>query len=103
MYDPVAVRSLERVADLNGNRDRALERHRARQRLTVDVLHHQIRGRTFRADVMQRADVRMIECRDRPSLAIEPATKRRIAGEEFGKDLDSNRAIETRVARSVDL
>jgi hypothetical protein len=38
------------------------------RRFAFDQLHHQI----VRADIVQRADVRVIQCGDRARLALEP-------------------------------
>ena len=46
---------------------RVLGRQRAAQRRAVDVLHHQV----VRADVVQRADVRMVQRGDRARLLLE--------------------------------
>ena len=53
-------------------------------------------------DVIERADVRMIEARDRSRFALEPlrnADSKHVRRE----NLDRDRAIEPRVARLVDL
>ncbi len=55
------------------------------------------------ADVVERADVRMVELRDRAGFAVEPLAELRISGEGFGQDLDGDDAIEARVAGLVDL
>ena len=55
------------------------------------------------ANVMQRADVGMVQARDGPSLAIEALPGVRTAGEMLGQDLDGDGAIEPRVAGAVDL
>jgi hypothetical protein len=63
------------------------------QRRTFDQLHDEIVG----ADVVQRADVRVVERRDRPRLALEAVA------EMLGGHLDRHVASETRVARAVHL
>ena len=67
MQDPLGVRGVERAGDLNGQRHRGGGGQRAAQRRAVDVLHHQI----VRADVVERADVGMIQRRDRARLLRE--------------------------------
>ena len=42
-----------------------------RQRLAFEILHDEERGAVLLAHVVQRADVRMIELRDRAGFAIE--------------------------------
>ena len=55
------------------------------------------------ADVVERADVRMIELRDRARFAIEPLAELRIGGEQVRQDLDRDDAIEAGIAGFVDL
>ncbi len=55
------------------------------------------------ADVVDAADVRMVQRRDRAGLALEARTPIGIAGQFARQHLDRHRAIEARVARAVDL
>ena len=55
----------------------------------------------FFTDVVERADVRMVQRGDRPRLTIESLAELRIRGERFRQDLDRDRALQPRVARSV--
>ena len=54
------------------------------------------------ADVVERADVRMIERRDRARLALEALAQLRVGRERRRQDLDRDRAVEPRVAGAVD-
>jgi hypothetical protein len=47
--------------------------------------------------------MRMVELRNRASLAIEPLTELRVGRKRGGQDLDGDRAIEPRVAGFVHL
>ena len=72
MDDPGPVRLVERIRDLNTVAQNLLERQRpfrqfVRQRFALEQLHHQV----VLADVVQRADVRVIERRDRLRLTLE--------------------------------
>jgi hypothetical protein len=69
------------------------------QRLPLDVLHHEKRGRF--GDIVERADVRMRELRDRAGLAVKALAKLWIGRQTLGEDLDRDGAIQTRVARFV--
>src|SRR4051812_48652589 len=71
--------------------------------LAVQILHNQIVRPVVLADVMQRADVRMIEGRNRACLPLKPAAQIAILGDVSGKHFDGDGAIEARVAGSVDL
>ena len=59
--------------------------------------------RRWSPDVVQRADVRMVERRDGARFALEALAELGIGGECVGQDLDRDDAIEPRVARLVDL
>ncbi len=67
MRDAFFVRGVEGIADLRGVFQRLVERQRAFERRPVDKLHHQIVG----SDVVQVADVGMIERGDGAGLALE--------------------------------
>ena len=106
--DARAVRLVERRRDLDRRLERLVDRERAlrqpiRQRLAFEILHDEERGAVLLADVVQRADVRMIELRDRAGFAIEALAELRVGGEGVGENLDRDRAIEPRVAGFVHL
>jgi predicted nucleotidyltransferase len=55
------------------------------------------------ADVVQRADVRMIQRRDRARFAIEPLAQAGILGGAARQDLDRDGPIEPCITRAIDL
>src|SRR5438105_4809288 len=55
------------------------------------------------ADVVQRADVGMVELRDRARLAVEAGLHVGSGGEGGVEDFDGDDAVEAGIARSVDL
>ena len=55
------------------------------------------------ADVVERADVRMVRAARSRGFALEPRAELRIASEGFGQNLDGDGAIEAGVARLVHL
>jgi hypothetical protein len=69
----------------------------------LDVLHDEERdgvragGGALVADVVQRADVRMVQGRDRARFTLEALAER------AGDRLDRNGAIQPRVDRAIDL
>ena len=84
---------------------RLLERQRAlrqpvRERLAFEILHDEVRGAVLLAHVVQRADVRMIELRDRARLAVEPLAELRIGGECLGRILIAT-VRSSRVSRAL--
>ena len=54
------------------------------------------------ADVVQRADMRMVERRGRLGLALKALERRRILQQLRGKELDRHLPAEPRVLRAVD-
>jgi hypothetical protein len=99
---------IERNRDVNGSCAAAAACNQphlepAGQRLALEVLHDEIRRAVLFADVVQRADVRVLELRDRARFTIEPLSELRIASKRGWKDFDGDDAIETRVAGLVDL
>ena len=108
MHDAGAMRRVERLGDLNRDGQRLVDRQRAafepgRQRLAVDQLHDEKRHALVLADVVERADVRVRQARDRPRLALEPLAELGVGGQCCRQDLDRDGAIEPRVARPIDL
>ncbi len=59
--------------------------------------------RSIAADVVQHADVRMIERRDRLRLTLESLARGDVGGQSGREHLDRNDAIEPRVAASIHL
>ena len=114
MDDAAAMRGGERARNLDGVLERGVERHRAArlgERGAVEKLHDQktdfgvvvVPGGPFAADVVERADVRMVERRDRFRLALE-ALPHLVARRDVGMDdLESDQPIETGVPGLVDL
>ena len=108
MNDPLFVRGGQRVRDLRADLQRFVDLQRAalearRQGLAVQELHDEIVGGAFPADVVQRADVRVVERGDGAGLALEPFTNLGVFGKVRGEDLDRDVAPQARVLRPVDL
>lgn len=80
-----------------------MERQRAAlepggQGLALEELHDEI-GRVFvLADVVEGADMRVIERRDASRLAGEPLAEVRVASQIRRQHLDRDRSVEARVA-----
>jgi hypothetical protein len=74
------------------------------QRFAVQQFHHQERNAlSSYADVVDRADIRMLERGNRASLALEPRAPLWIGRHVGRQHFDGDRAIEPRVAGRVDL
>jgi hypothetical protein len=91
---PALVCLGERVRDLRTVSQHLVHRQWSRpnprrQRFALDQLHHEVVG----PDIVERADVRVIECCDGTCLAVETLAKARCA------DLDGDRTIEAGIDR----
>jgi hypothetical protein len=93
MHDALRMRFLECIRDLPCNAQRLVERQRSLEILALDTLHDEV----VRADVVQRADVGMIQRRHGARLALEAIA------ELFGGNLDGDFAVQPRVVGTVDL
>src|SRR5689334_23833 len=87
MSNSLAVGAVERIRDLDAQTKHLLHRQRTFQNLALDVFHHEV----VRADVMQRADVRMIQRGHGLRLPSETLA------EALGGDLDGYDTVEPRV------
>jgi hypothetical protein len=102
------VRGCERVGQLRSDLERLIERHRplaqpARKRLAVEVFHHQEIGVGFATDIVEDADVRVVECRDRARFLLESASSVRIGCCAVRQHLDGDGSPQSRVVGPVDL
>ena len=57
---------------------------------------------SWSADIVQRADMRMVQRGDSASLAFEPFAREGIGGEMWRQHLDRDGAIKARIERLVD-
>ncbi len=90
---------LECRHDLHRQAYHLLDAERTVQRGALHVLEHQIAG----ADIVDLADVRMIQRRNCPRLLLEAADAIRVGGKRLGENLDRHVATKTRVARAIHL
>ncbi len=103
MDHAVAMRPVERIGDLGAVADDLVRRQRparqaAGQRLAFEVLHDEEGDAVLLADVVEHADVRVVQGRDRAGLAVEPLTQLRVVREDGREDLDGDRPVEPGVA-----
>ena len=97
-----AVRGIERTGDLDRDLQCLFDWQRTFaqpcfQALAFQILHHQELDRVLAADVVECADVGMIQAGDGPRLALEAL------GKAAGAYLDGDGAIQAGVARPEDL
>ena len=107
--DAGAVRAVERVGDLGAElaaRRPPAARRGVRRAASVSPSISsitQVVGVALASDVEQRADVRMVERRDGPRLALEAGAHLGVGRQVLGQHLDRDVAPEARVARAVHL
>jgi len=106
--DPEAVCGVEGIGDLAPVLEGERVRQRSsceplRQRLSFEKLHHQEVRSVLTSDVVESADVRMVQPRDGPRLPVQPLTPVLFSGKFGGKDLDGDGALEPGVPGFVDL
>jgi len=73
------------------------------QRLAFEVLQDEVVDAVLLPDVVERADVGMVEGGDGAGLALEARAQVRVRGQVFREDLDGYGAVQARVARLVHL
>ena len=106
--EPLRVRLVERTANLDrdaqgfggGNRsafDPLIERLAAQQ------FHHQVADAVLLPYIVKRANMRMVQARNRPSLALEALPQIVAAADLRGENLDGHLALQSRVAGAVHL
>jgi hypothetical protein len=66
---------LERTGDLHRERQGFVQRKRACDRLALEELHNEIVVAAVGANVVERAYVRVVECRNGRGLPFEPLTR----------------------------
>ena len=108
MHHAGAMRRIERTGNRGGVPDRAIDRKRATlqdggERLALQVLHDEVAGALLFADVVQRADVRVVETGDDARFTLEAFPRVRCLSERRREDLDSDGAIQPRVTRLIHL
>jgi hypothetical protein len=106
MNNAGAVRFLERLANLHANFERLLQWERAFakarfQALALQILHHKEGGSILTANIMQNANVWMIQGRDGASFALEALLGLRIFRKMRREYLDGYGAVKARVAGAI--
>ena len=109
VHDPGAVGAVHRRADLNGDVERLVHRELGRaaqaifERFSLEELEDQVVELAVAADVVDRADVRIVQRGDDARLLLEAPARFGVGGQRAGQDLDGDRAIEPGVAGAIDL
>ena len=101
MDHSLAVRGIEGAGDLDGDAEGFFDRQRSLaearfEAFALDVLHDEEFDRTLAADVVERADVGVIQAGDGSRFAFEAL------GDSALTDFDGNGTVQARVAGFVD-
>src|SRR6185503_6028166 len=78
-------------------------RQSRRQRLTNHVLHHEEVDSVLMSDIVQRADVWMVQRGNGTGLPLESRSRLPVACDVRGEHLDSDLPSEPRIAGAIDL
>ena len=106
MDNALPVRDCQRLGDSDANLENFVQRHRTSTKafgksLTFEELHHQVIGAILRADVIEMANVRMVQRGNGPGLALhallEFRRRRKMRSENFNRYC----AVETGIERTV--
>ena len=102
MHDTTAVRFFERLGDLGSDLQRLFRcKRRAAQprlqRLARDMLHDDAGAPVDVGQLVNLADVGVVECGRRPRLAVQPIARGRVFLERLGQELDRHLATQLRV------
>ena len=108
MDDPVTMRFVQRLGDLNAVAEGLLHRQRTLfqpllERFAFDELHYQVISPFVMTDVVERADVRIAQRGNGARFAIESLPKLGIGREMRGKDFQRDDAVEARVGAAIHL
>ena len=68
-----------------------------RQRFSLQILHHEVVNAVLLSNVMERADVRMIQTGDRSGLPFESLLEIGVVGQMGRQNLDGHGAVEAGV------
>src|SRR5437667_5893097 len=96
------IRDLDSYPQCFIQRQRAFRQPRG-EGLPFQILHHEVIGAVLMADIVEHANVGVVEARDRLRLALETRFHLCVIGEMRRKDFDGDRAIQARIAGFVNL
>jgi hypothetical protein len=105
MHKAGAMGRVERVRDDDSDFQRLVDLQRSPrqaicERLSFEILHHEVVGVVLVPDVVERADVLVLKGGDGLGFALEASSQLGIGG---GQDFDGDRAIEACVTGAIHL
>ena len=107
MNDALGMGRVERVGDFDCQREQRVQFHRPPgdqilQRHALQIFHGDKRLAVFLADVVDGADVGMIQRRSRLRFALEAAERLGISSDFVGQELEGDKTAQPRVFGFVD-
>jgi hypothetical protein len=107
MDHPAAMGTLEAVADFDSIAKDLVDWQRPiaetiGESLAFQILHHEVADAVLLSDIMEGADVGMVQRRDGSGFAVETLPGVGILGKLRRKNFDGNSAIQASVARAID-
>ena len=108
VHDAVAVRDGQRLGHGDPNFENFVQRHRAlaqsfRQSFAFQKLHHQVIGAILRSDVVELADMRMVQRRNRSAFALHALLQFRRGRKVRSQNFDGHRAIKAGITGAINL
>ena len=108
MHEPLLMDVGEAVGDLTGDVDRLVDRkvaagHAVGQRFAFEMLHDEVIEASIVADVVDAADVRVLQTGDGFRLAIELLAHLGADASDGNHDLDRDRSIEAVIVCAIHL
>ena len=102
------MRLVQGIGYFDGDLQDLIEWQRAlnqplRQRLAFQILHDQVMSALLLADVIESADVGVLQAGDSVCFALEPLAQLGVITQMTGQDLDGNKTIQARVASFIHL
>ena len=102
MRNAFGMRGLERLGDLDPESDQFFDANGplgdpVLERRAVEILHDNARATVLLADVMNGADVRMVQRGRRTRLPLEPAERVRIPRDGLGEKLERDEPVQADV------
>ena len=73
------------------------------QSVALDQFHHEEVNAVLFADVVECADVRMVQAAHSFGFTLEAFTALRVGGQLFGKNFDGHRSVQTRIGCAIHL
>ena len=104
---PLRMRGIQRVGNLDGEPSRTFRfqsgaRDAVLQRHTVQKLHDDEGLAVLLADLVNGADIRMVQCGSGLGFALKTRQRLRVSGNVFGQEFEGDKAVQPSVFGFVD-